>query len=115
MAKAKWLGKLKQFMEALSERYQRVLQIVDDALASDDFKEKKWAVDLILKGQDEIAAERKAAKAAKGQPAKPVAQRPEWLDVSLLSDEELLRRIRDSLQAGRVPEPSETPQADESA
>ncbi len=43
------LPKIKSFIEALGDRYHRALQVIDEALASDNLKDKIWAVDWILK------------------------------------------------------------------
>ena len=37
------------FEAALGARYQRALQVIDEALESENFKHKIWAVDRILK------------------------------------------------------------------
>lgn len=86
------LPKLKAFMEALGDRYQRALQVVDEALASDNLKDKIWAVDLILKRTPSASTEEIAAP----KPLPNENPSPEALDG--LSDTELLQRIRSHLK-----------------
>ncbi len=94
------MAKLKRFMEALSDRYHRVLQIIDEALASEDFKEKKWAVDLILKGAE--TPDKPSRVKSQARPALPATESEP--DPALLSEEELIRHIRARLEAPEVPD-----------
>lgn len=84
-------GLLKRLWEALGDRYHRVLQVIDEALASDNFKEKTWAVDWILKhAPQEDKAENQARHKAERAPS------PQELDA--MSEEELLTHIRHHLK-----------------
>lgn len=59
------LPKLKTFLEALGDRYHRALHVIDEALASDNLKDKIWAVDLILKRTPPLDTDGKAKTDAK--------------------------------------------------
>ncbi|MCE3236709.1 MAG: hypothetical protein K0Q50_2900 [Vampirovibrio sp.] len=85
------LPKLKSFLDALGDRYQRALQVIDEALASDNLKDKIWAVDLILKRTPAPETEPKSSTSAK--PTEPVDTEA----LAQLSEAELLKRIRDYL------------------
>lgn len=86
---------IKRFMEAMGERYQRALQVIDEALHSEDFKERKWVVDLLLKWVPDLPA---TPQGSKPEPGKPAARDPlADIDTSLMSDQELLRTIRAAL------------------
>lgn len=87
------LPQLKTFMEALTDRYQRVLQVIDEALASDSLKDKIWAVDLILK---RTPAEPSPVKPDAAQ--NPVEKAGASETLASLSDAELLARIRSHLR-----------------
>ncbi len=84
------LPKLKTFLNGLADRYQRVLQVIDEALASDSLKDKIWAVDLILKRTP------METPATKGQTIKPPAAE----NLETLNEAELLARIRKHLSSG---------------
>jgi hypothetical protein len=84
------LPKLKGFMDALGERYHRVIQVIDEALASESLKDKIWAVDLILKrtpGPEALPTSKPEAE-AETTPA----------DLASLSETELLAEIRKHLK-----------------
>jgi hypothetical protein len=86
------LPKIKAFMDALGDRYQRALQVIDEALASDNLKDKIWAVDLILKRTPSGSSEEIPSK-------KQVSvHNPSPEELDSLSDTELLNRIRSHLQ-----------------
>lgn len=85
-ARAGFLPKLKGFLEGLGDRYQRVLQVIDEALASDNLKDKIWAVDLILKRTPSV----EPGKEVNGK--QPAASKP--ADLEKLSEAELLARLR---------------------
>lgn len=95
------LPKLKSFMNALGDRYQRALQVIDEALASENLKDKIWAVDLILKRTPAPDTEAKL-KTSSEQPEAPAPLTPE--ELAELSEAELLKRIREALGDGdRLP------------
>lgn len=92
------LPKLKGLFEALGDRYQRVLQVIDEALASDNLKDRIWAVDWILKRTPDPAPP-EPSKSAR-QKARQETLSPESL--AKMNDAELLARIRtylDQLEA----------------
>ncbi len=89
------LPKLKGFLNALGDRYQKALQVIDEALASDNFKDQIWAVDWILKrmpSPDE-SANKKDGKRKKAETG--ILETKEQL--ARLNETELLKRIRDHL------------------
>lgn len=89
-AKRGLLPKLRGFMDALSDRYQQALQVIDEALASESLKDKIWAVDLILK---------KTPAPEKTQPPEKPAEKPlSPAELGQLSDAELLSKIRSHLK-----------------
>jgi hypothetical protein len=91
-AKKGLLPKLKGFLEGLGDRYQRVLQVIDEALASESLKDKIWAVDLILKRTpppESLSGSLKSNRAA--------SEKPELPELEQLSDAELLARLRQHL------------------
>lgn len=103
------LSRLRAFVDALGDRYQRALQVVDEALASDNLKEKMWAVNLILKQAP--PPEREVSSPEKRRPGKgaPDPDNPDSseedddnTDPEKLEEGELIRRIRRYL---REPEP----------
>lgn len=84
------LPKLKSFLDALGDRYQWALTVIDEALASDNLKDKIWAVDLILKrapAPPDTNANHADTAATRTQEADPQA-------LAQLSEAELLKRIR---------------------
>jgi hypothetical protein len=85
------ITKLKTFVDALGDRYQRALQVIDEALASDSLKDKIWAVDLILKRTPTPTPDVET-------PRKEAAELPSAAALDGLSDAELLNRIRGYLQ-----------------
>jgi hypothetical protein len=89
-AKRGLLPKLKSFLDALSDRYQQALQVIDEALASESLKDKIWAVDLILKRTPAPENSQTSAKAAE----KPMTA----ADLSQLGDADLLNKIRSHLK-----------------
>lgn len=83
------LPKLKHLLDALSDRYNRVLGVIDEALDSESMKDKIWAVDLILK------------RTPTEDPAPTSGKKGKKADASLdpaeleqLSEQELLNRVR---------------------
>lgn len=87
------LPKLKQFLDALADRYFKALAVIDEALDSESMKDKIWAVDLILKRTPSDATATDAiAKKGKRKPSKPA-------ELEHLSETELLDRIREHMQA----------------
>jgi hypothetical protein len=89
-AKRGLLPKLKGFLDALSDRYQQALQVIDEALASESLKDKIWAVDLILKRTPAPENSQTSAKSAE----KPRTS----TDLSQLGEAELLSKIRSHLK-----------------
>ena len=89
------LPQLKRFWRALGDRYQRVLQVIDEALISDNLKDKIWAVDLILKRSSVTEAEPQAVSTAR---RKKKIKPPSPQELAALSETELLTRIRDHLK-----------------
>lgn len=81
------LPKLKGFMESLSDRYHRVLQVIDEALASESLKDKIWAVDLILKKTPNPETVRKSTE-----------KKLDPTTLAQMDDAELLRQIRGHLK-----------------
>jgi hypothetical protein len=84
------LPKLKNLLDALAERYNRVLGVIDEALDSESMKDKIWAVDLILKRTPpcEDATPPSTPKGKKGSASLEPA------DLEQLSEQELLNRVR---------------------
>jgi hypothetical protein len=91
------IPKVKSFWERLSDK---VLHVIEEALASENFKEKTWAVDWFFKHLP--AAEPKAATPAgkKGGSAQSEGgtEVESILALEAMSEEELLGRIRDHLK-----------------
>ncbi len=87
------LPKLKNLLDALSDRYQRVLSVIDEALDSESMKDKIWAVDLILKRTPtDTPAPTPNGKGKKSDaPLNPA-------DLEQLSEQELLNRVRTYIQ-----------------
>jgi hypothetical protein len=91
------LPKLKGFLEALGDRYHRALQVIDEALASDNLKDKIWAVDWILKRLP-------TSSVAELEPKTPTADQKNAAKVlklaqlQTLNESELLNRIRGYLR-----------------
>lgn len=83
--------KLKRFWEALGDRYQRALQVIDEALASDNLKDKIWAVDLILKKTPASDTTNTKSVNIPDEPEEPILSPG---DLEQLSDAELLSKIR---------------------
>jgi hypothetical protein len=86
-AKKGFLPKLRGLMEALGDRYQRVLHVIDEALDSDNLKDRIWAVDWILKRSP-------APESLAESPGKKTRKAPDPAELDRLSDAELLARIR---------------------
>lgn len=80
--------KLKLLLDALADRYNRVLGVIDEALDSESMKDKIWAVDLILKRTptEEVASSDKKTKKA--------ASTFDPTELEQLSEQELLNRVR---------------------
>lgn len=87
------LPKLKNLLDALSDRYQRVLGVIDEALDSDSMKDKIWAVDLILKRTPTDTPT--PAPGGKGKKAEATMSPA---DLEQLSEQELLNRVRTYIQ-----------------
>ncbi|WP_373531123.1 hypothetical protein [Vampirovibrio sp.] len=83
------LPKLKNLLDALSDRYHRVLGVIDEALDSESMKDKIWAVDLILKRTP--AEDANTAVVKKGKKAETPLEPAE---LEQLSEQELLNRVR---------------------
>lgn len=83
------LPKLKMLLDALTDRYHRVLGVIDEALASESMKDKIWAVDLILK---RTPTEESAT--ATPRQSKKEAALLEPAELEQLSEQELLNRVR---------------------
>lgn len=82
------LPKLKLLLDALADRYNRVLGVIDEALDSESMKDKIWAVDLILKRtptEETGTSEKKTKKSASTLDPTELEQ---------LSEQELLNRVR---------------------
>lgn len=86
------LPKLKQLLDALADRYQRVLGVIDEALDSESMKDKIWAVDLILKRTP--TAETTTETSASGKKTKKEASSLDPAELEQLSEQELLNRVR---------------------
>lgn len=97
-AKKGLLPKLKSFLDALGDRYQRALQVIDEALDSESLKDKIWAVDLILK-RTPVPEPKTKAEASKTDSPQPMTRE----ELDQLSEAELLKRIRDALGEGDRP------------
>lgn len=89
-AKTTLINKFRAFMDALSDRYQQVLKVIDEALASESLKDRSWAVDIILKRA--LPPEGTAEKAKSKKPKAPTLA-----ELSRMSDEELMQRIQQAL------------------
>jgi hypothetical protein len=85
----------KRFCSALESQYQRILQVIDDALNSDNFKERSWAVELWIKRLAMPDAEPTDATTAR---RKKKNKLPSPQELEALSDAELLTRIQDHLK-----------------
>ena len=94
-ATRKVLSPFKKMAKAFSERYQDVMRVIDEALTSENLRERIWAVDQILKR----ANPDKADAEPKTRVQKQMEQQPDSAvdkasgNLSVLSDEELLLRI----------------------
>lgn len=86
------IPKLRSFVEALGDRYQKALGVIDEALGSENLKDKIWAVDLILKRGP---GEAEAKIDAKTKPETPAASAQE---LDQLSEQELIQRVRGFLK-----------------
>ena len=82
--------KLKSFLDALSERYQRVLGVIDEALDSESMKDKIWAVDLILKR----SPVEDTATNANDKKNKKTTSALDPAELEQLSEQELINRVR---------------------
>jgi len=83
------LPKVKSFWDRLSDQ---VLRVIEEALASENFKEKTWAVDWFFKHLPATTSESKASSGKRGEKPLPMAE------LEAMSEEELLTRIRDHLK-----------------
>lgn len=79
-------NRLGRFFKSLQERYHRVIEVIDEALASDSLRDRIWAVEQILKRIKPGEEKKRNARPKAGN-----------VDVSKLSDEELLVKIRELL------------------
>lgn len=84
------VSRSKSLVAALKQRFARVLQVIDEALNSPEFRERIWAVEQILKRlkPNEKAREKSATRPAKKK--KPAVRE----DFSALSEPELLAKIQ---------------------
>jgi|GEM_PF-2347950 hypothetical protein len=99
-AKKGLLPKLKSFLDALGDRYQRALQVIDEALDSESLKDKIWAVDLILKrAPAPEPSPKNIATENKTDSPRPLTRE----ELDQLSEAELLKRIRDALGEADLP------------
>ena len=93
---------MQALLASLGARYHRALQVIDEALDSENFKEKTWAVDLILKRGKSAAADDElsidAALLSSSASVDHVAEAMPEEDLSQLSESELLTRIRGYLK-----------------
>lgn len=88
------LPKVKSFWERLSDK---VLHVIEEALASENFKEKTWAVDSFFKHLLSIEPKSGTSSGKRGEnAASPGAESIASLEA--MSEEELLGRIRDHLK-----------------
>ena len=83
------LTSLKKMAGAFNRRYREVIRVIDEALASENLRERIWAVDQILKRTKPEVWESAELSKARTQAAKLA----KTLDPALLSDTELLSRI----------------------
>lgn len=93
MNKKRVFDTLADMVVALKDRFSKVLQVIDDALDSENIKDRTWAVDIILKrlGMESALTANPSGKPAKAD-KRAIAQ-----EVDALSDDELLTRIREQL------------------
>lgn len=75
-------------MDALGDRYHRALLVIDEALASDNLKDKIWAVDLILKRTPNIETDGQSK--ARKEKEKHLSS----ASIAQLSETELIERIK---------------------
>ena len=87
------MGGMKRFMQALADRYHKILEVIDEALASESLKDRIWAVELLLKrAKPEEAPEPAPKKRGKSAGKLPA----DLSDAELLAAvEEVLRGIDD--------------------
>jgi len=78
---------LYRLIEALKTRYHRVIEVIDDALNSDNLRDRIWAVDQLIK------------KLALDTPKKTVSPPLDKAGLKALSDDELMTRIQVLLQS----------------
>ena len=91
------LPKIKNFIDALGDRYHWALKVIDEALASDNLKDKIWAVDFIFKRLPtptgtELEPKAPPAEEKKAKRALTLAQ------MQALQETELVNRIRGYLK-----------------
>lgn len=85
-------GRLKQLMDALKDRYHRVVEVIDEALDSENLRDKIWAVDQLFKRlKVDLSAEPKEAATKKILDEKTIKK---------MTDDELM----DSIQQLLTPE-----------
>lgn len=93
------LSPLQKLVKAFKDRYESVLRVIDDALASENLRDRIWAAELLMK-----RAEKAAESSPKTRVQKQMEMLPEDADengaenatpenISGLSDDELLSRI----------------------
>lgn len=87
-----FLTVLKAFWAGLGARSHRIWQVIDEALSSDNLKDKIWAVDWLFKHLPVAEPEAKATRAKRGEKPIPLPE------LEAMSEEELLTRIRHHLK-----------------
>lgn len=81
---------LARLMEAFQKRVHQIIEVIDEALGSEELKHRIWAVELLLKRfSPEKNATANSTRSSK-QPTLP--------NLSKLSDNELMSRIRHLLE-----------------
>jgi hypothetical protein len=101
------IPRLKQFLIELGKRYQVALNVIDEALHSENFKEKIWAVELILK-RVLLASGNSLPEEEEGEdggdhnnqhtlPVNRANRVPTHSELIALSDEDLIQEIRKCL------------------
>ncbi len=78
---------LQKLMEAFHKRLHRIIEVIDDALNSEQLRDRIWAVEQMLK--------RVKPEASSGNPPVNKATKK---DLEKLSDDELLEAIRNLTQ-----------------
>lgn len=92
-------GIFPRFLSALKDRYHHVLQVIDEALASDNLKDRIWAVEQILKRtkpEADMEMSEKAFEVSNRLKTKS-SQLLDSARISEMTEQELLAAIRDAL------------------